>query len=429
MAGATTGIFAIAEPSVLDSAAPKGNVRPSYATIHARPLPLTVYPLPRLIPHNPLSYIHLAFSFIKQVFFTPSSHRTEPYRGYFSVLTRSVHVTETQSIRGLWDSGFFGKGILSRSEPSWLHREKRRLGIAVEETAEEVTARRRAERKLFKAERARKEREEIERQHQAGITAPLDNAEPLADADERDKILLCEAQQETAQMQSLSQQGAIPVSKANGHAATSEDHALIDQEHLQLELIEAFFLVYALGVLDVYSENSEKMSALELLHLCLAHSHFPPLQLPLIASQPAPDDPFFISYAAYHHFRSLGWVVRSGVKFGADLLLYNRGPVFSHAEFAVIVVPSYDHPYWSSNEIVHAYARPAEARKPWRWLHMVNRVQTQVRKTLVVCFVSIPPSHGPELYDVVEGDIGKVLKRYKVREITVKRWVPNRSRD
>ena len=46
----------------------------------------------------------------------------------------------------------------------------------------------------------------------------------------------------------------------------------------------------------------------------------------------APDNPFILHYAAVHHYRSLGWVIKSGVKFCADYLLYKRGPVFSHAE-------------------------------------------------------------------------------------------------
>jgi len=33
-----------------------------------------------------------------------------------------------------------------------------------------------------------------------------------------------------------------------------------------------------------------------------------------------------------HHYRSLGWVVKNGVKFSVDYLLYKRGPVFHHAE-------------------------------------------------------------------------------------------------
>jgi tRNA-splicing endonuclease subunit Sen2 len=46
-----------------------------------------------------------------------------------------------------------------------------------------------------------------------------------------------------------------------------------------------------------------------------------------------PDNPFLINYIAYHHYRSLGWVVKTGIKFCVDWLLYKKGMVFSHAEY------------------------------------------------------------------------------------------------
>lgn len=55
------------------------------------------------------------------------------------------------------------------------------------------------------------------------------------------------------------------------------------------------------------------------------------------------DNPFLINYVVYHHYRSLGWVVKGGIKFCVDYLLYKRGPVFHHAEsvlsFAVCQYP------------------------------------------------------------------------------------------
>ena len=129
-----------------------------------------------------------------------------------------------------------------------------------------------------------------------------------------------------------------------------------------------------------------------------------------------------ISYAVYHHFRSLGWVVRSGVKFGTDYLLYNRGPVFSHAEFAVIIIPSYSDPYWFQTEEHKKYAAEKQARS-WWWLHCVNRVQAQVKKSLVVCYVEVPPPIQSS------ADIGAEIGRYRVREFLLRRWVPNRTRD
>lgn len=60
---------------------------------------------------------------------------------------------------------------------------------------------------------------------------------------------------------------------------------------------------------------------------------------PQIPPSPTPqkylqfDNPFLINYAVYHHYRSLGWVVKGGIKFCVDYLLYKRGPVFTHAEY------------------------------------------------------------------------------------------------
>ena len=57
--------------------------------------------------------------------------------------------------------------------------------------------------------------------------------------------------------------------------------------------------------------------------------------MPPILDLPAPlvfDNPFLVHYVAYHHYRSLGWVVKGGIKFCVDYLLYKKGPVFTHAE-------------------------------------------------------------------------------------------------
>jgi len=198
-----------------------------------------------------------------------------------------------------------------------------------------------------------------------------------------------------------------------------------NEEHLQLSNEEAFFLVYGLGMLQVYEdEGKSTLSPSSLLLLFRRQSYFPPRN----SSTPAePDDPFMLSYVVYHHFRSLGWVVRSGVKFGVDYLLYNRGPAFSHAEFAIAVLPSYSHGYWVETEERKAMVIKKQ-RRTWWWLHCVNRVQAQVKKSLVICYVEVPPPPPPHGSDS-QLDIGAVLKTYKVREMSVKRWVPNRSRD
>merc|ERR1711990_497461 len=42
-------------------------------------------------------------------------------------------------------------------------------------------------------------------------------------------------------------------------------------------------------------------------------------------------------YRVFHHYRTEGWVVRSGYKFGADWNLYKLGPAFYHATYMVRV--------------------------------------------------------------------------------------------
>jgi tRNA-splicing endonuclease subunit Sen2 len=202
----------------------------------------------------------------------------------------------------------------------------------------------------------------------------------------------------------------------------SAEEILTNEEHLQLSNEETFFLTYGLGAIQVFDDASGLViPTRSLLKLFARHSTFPSSTDSDILE---PDNQFLVSYVAYHHFRSLGWIVRSGVKFGVDYLLYNRGPVFAHAEFALLVLPSYEHPFWSAT----AERRERIAKKQdrtWWWLHGVNRVQAHVLKTLVLCFVDIPPPS--ESFST--NNIGEMLRQYKVREMVIKRWIPNRSRD
>ena len=434
--------------------------RPNYNQLHAKSLPLEVYPLPAFIPHNPLSAFRIAYFFLGHLFFPPTSHPPVLYKATFSPKTRSVNVTDPVSIRALWEKGFFGKGTLSRSEPTWLQQEKRRRGVATTETAEEITERRRRERREMKRDRARKERKRVEEQLKKesevevgpdGITdshhsqieengEPKEVEEAMSTSGNEINSVLGAALDKIA----LDEMDATSVSKEDtdlkrpntlsadltrdvpsGTVNIEQENSIKDQEHLQLSYEEAFFLTYGLGILDIYSEESQDLlSNLELLQIFRQHSYFPTRP----SSRLQLDDPFLLSYVVYHHFRSLGWVVRHGLKFAVDFLLYNRGPVFSHAEFAVIVIPAYEHAYWSATP-----ARVAETRKKttksWWWLHGVNRVQAQVRKNLVLAYVEIPPEGNVDGVGEEVQDIGSVLKRYKVREFILKRWTPNRNRD
>uniref|UniRef100_A0A803Y2Y9 tRNA-splicing endonuclease subunit Sen2 n=1 Tax=Meleagris gallopavo TaxID=9103 RepID=A0A803Y2Y9_MELGA len=165
-------------------------------------------------------------------------------------------------------------------------------------------------------------------------------------------------------------------------------------EYLQLSLEEAFFLVYALGCLTVYY-GEEPLTILKLWE---------------IFSEVKPS--FKTTYMAYHYFRSKGWVPKVGLKYGTDLLLYRKGPPFYHASYSVIA------------ELVDDNFE-GSLRRPLSWMSLsgLNRTTVNASKELMLCYL-IKPS------DMTEEEMAtpECLKRIKVQELIVTRWVSSRER-
>ena len=456
--------------------------RRNFNAIHSQPLPLRTTPLPAFHPTSPLSLLRLAWFLLSETLTYRASISSLPshskaYQGYYSPATRSVHITDEAPARALWEQGFFGKGSLSRSEPEWLQREKDRLAAthtdkhasAAGSTAGEVTRRRREERKEEKRQRAKREREELEeRLREEGKFKELDlspDGTGLPTLPVGDRLPGSNAEANTLEKSNSrkaanSKEQATELKVSNSRESmisslpdniSAEKTMLHNEEHLQLQPQEAFFLAYGLGILQVRSPpppksnpcslnkssdvSSTTLSTSQLFSLFRRTSTFPAVATDALL----PDDPFLVHYVVYHHFRSLGWVVRPGIKFAVDWLLYARGPVFAHAEFAVIVLPSYSRDCWRStstgNDEASYLGQPHEhqawkEKGEWWWLHMVNRVQNQVKKSLVLVYVEVPH---PDDIEITAGgldqDIGKVLRQYRVREFVIRRWSPNRSRD
>ncbi|OBZ87342.1 tRNA-splicing endonuclease subunit Sen2 [Choanephora cucurbitarum] len=175
----------------------------------------------------------------------------------------------------------------------------------------------------------------------------------------------------------------------DGTLSSSELLILTDQqdlEKLQLDLFEAFFLTYGLNALSIYDSLQAPLSIETCWTLfCKA------------------DPSFHYKYAVYHYYRSLGWVPKNGLKFGVDFVLYQRGPSFRHADYAVVIIPVEMH--------------KEEARMSWQWLLRLNRICNQVKKTLLLCYVDIP-----------ETVCHSRLNEYHIRQVTYKRWSPQRNR-
>ncbi|KAJ3554383.1 hypothetical protein NPX13_g10626 [Xylaria arbuscula] len=457
---------------------PKAPARPQKIPLHqlyALPAPIRTFPLPSFYPNNPLSLFHVLWTWSNQLLSPPPAEPSVVHQGHWSPETRSVHVHDPTSVRALWEQGFFGKGSYSRSEPNWLKREQTRQGQGEKRVSELVTVQRREERKMMKWERARKEQEAILRTRIAEAwIAPVGPKELLALPNSLEDLRLSSYGLTNGHVFSSTAEpnghvnatqdarlvtpttpdfvvnggdlsdppsphpnpllngkvpgaavinGTPPLSQESDEAPTEtpdvpptlENEAtspeIVDREHLQLTLEETFYLVFGLGALNVTNPSTGKVMATEeLFHLFRQLSY-----APSDTAAMQPDDPFLIQYAVYHHFRSLGWVPRPGIKFGVDWLLYIGGPVFAHAEFAVMVLPAYTDPYWKTR----GHEPP---QRSWHWLHSINRVQAHALKTMVIVYVDIPPP-------TETSDPASLLKRYKIREFVMKRWLSNRSRE
>ena len=246
-----TSMAAAATQSRQDSSQKKaGRKRNENNIIYANPLPIVFSRIENRFAVTTLGIFGIS----------PTRVLNPRCKGIFDPITRSIWVTDPKDRMVLWRRGFFGKGNLSRSEPSWLVRlansrsaaGRRKSGFAhvdgimcsrrflLEITSEEVTARRRAERKQFKFERAQ------------AIAAAAAEAE-AAFAEGR---VISTEEARTSIPSAATWKSSVSV--RNATLLPSERSLDIDAEppedleHMQLTLPEAFFLTWALDCLGIY---------------------------------------------------------------------------------------------------------------------------------------------------------------------------------
>ncbi|KAI9327073.1 hypothetical protein DFJ73DRAFT_864561 [Zopfochytrium polystomum] len=75
-------------------------------------------------------------------------------------------------------------------------------------------------------------------------------------------------------------------------------------------------------------------------------------------------------------YKREGWLVRDGVKFGAELVLYREHPSLVHADYAVVIVPR--------------QPKTSLGQRSLTWSHVlgINRVNSRAKKTVVLATVS-----------------------------------------
>eukprot|EP00794_Sanderia_malayensis_P011996 gene11996-13234_t len=176
-----------------------------------------------------------------------------------------------------------------------------------------------------------------------------------------------------------------------------EDDKDLAAEYLQLSLEEAFFLAFGLGCLTVVDDDKERICISDLWK-----------QFRILKPR------FVESYTVYHYFRSKGWIVRDGIEYGSDFLLYKDGMPFYHSSYAVF---SY---LVDKSEIGNS-----SNSLPWTfpYLTCINRVAEHVVKEVLLCFVIKPDD-----FDDEELNSQKCLLKLTVQEILLRRWIPEKHR-
>ncbi|CAI9606807.1 unnamed protein product [Staurois parvus] len=207
---------------------------------------------------------------------------------------------------------------------------------------------------------------------------------------EEHEYVLVEEEQDSASLQDKDGQN----DKNKKHKLVCRRNPFRMFEYLQLSREEAFFLVYALGCLSV-AYKKEPLTIQKLWEVfCAAQRNFQ------------------TSYMAYHHFRSKGWVPKVGLKYGTDLLLYRKGPPFYHASYSVIV------------ELVDADYEGSPLRPlTWRSLSGLNRTTMNVSKELLICYLIQPQD-----FTEKEMKSPECIKKFKVQEVIVNRWISSQER-
>ncbi|KAL1494436.1 hypothetical protein ABEB36_010035 [Hypothenemus hampei] len=165
-------------------------------------------------------------------------------------------------------------------------------------------------------------------------------------------------------------------------------------ETVWLGLEEAFFLNNAIKCLDI-SFNNKLLSSQELWELFQTKQHN-----------------FVRNYIVYFYYRAKNWVVKPGIKFGGDFMLYKQGPPFYHASY-VVVIEVVDENSKRNEELTN---RAMDSIS----ILGLNRLCETSGKELLICTLRWPENN------ILSFDN---FSQIKVQEVLVRRWIASQERD
>ncbi|XBW36334.1 hypothetical protein QEN19_001914 [Hanseniaspora menglaensis] len=226
----------------------------------------------------------------------------------------------------LWFNGFFGKGTLSRSQPTWLQRQLEKLKLPINRvstTLEDMTRFRRQQREIFKQKREEYELK-VEKLKQKNVLNPYEKLikEYLELKELKDQIANQQAPNMVKSNSQVSKKKKLELKVdddiLNDNIVDLEDFILTIDEYLYLKL------VVSKSTKNLWNSRYNLILQPEIKLNALIDSH----QL---------KDAVF-KFAVYFCLRNKSYIVKDGLKFGVDFIVYDKkGPVFQHAEYGVLL--------------------------------------------------------------------------------------------
>ncbi|KAK9711810.1 tRNA splicing endonuclease subunit sen2, variant 3 [Basidiobolus ranarum] len=224
------------------------------------------------------------------------------------IIGNAVWVLKREHIEYLWTKGFFGKGILSRSEPNWKQRQTRKLLSSLEMKDKQLTQ---GPNQVLSPSSTKKRQERQlkykTKEHPTESTVQV--AEQEAQKEDNSLVKNTES----------TSQSSLPLNK-DSLPLEMQAPFVEDLEYLQLSPEEAMFLRGDIKAIDLLDQNEKPYS----IESCWKKFKG--------RNDDRPDNEFIVNYAVYHYYRSRGWVVKNGIKYGTDYVLYRKGPIFHHSE-------------------------------------------------------------------------------------------------
>lgn len=186
-----------------------------------------------------------------------------------------------------------------------------------------------------------------------------------------------------------------------------------EKECLQLSAVESFYLQDSLQNINIFTNSSSNQDENKILSTEELWKMF----VQLIGIQ------FIADYCAYCQYRNKGWIVRGGLKYGVDYVLYSSGgPNLQHAALTVSVqfVKSIED---SSGIYVERFVSLND-------IQALSRITETVSKGLLLCFVYVIGD-----LDLNSSEIPvacfhpSVLDNFAIKDFVIRRWDPTKIRE